>query len=283
MYSKKLLSIAITMCMAVISFAQLDTIHKMDGEMIPADVKEITETSIKFSYPNESLTNTLGKSSVYKIVFRSGREQVFASELNVAEVNGALDWEKVQISNIESEVTGLFKLANVGSKAVGVTVYASLAKLQERAYDKTKIATAMLGGNLAYIIQQNTEEAVQGNRYTSTKLPSVTVSANAYTSRKISKKMVKKGDYTVVGAYVLRTNEFTVNKFRFDEEVIKFDDNSLEEENGFVYLKKEFKTIKKVERYKIISSKDGQIILSGVFQTRAGRKTYYNIVLKLMA
>ena len=65
MYSKKLLSIAITMCMAVISFAQLDTIHKMDGEMIPADVKEITETSIKFSYPNESLTNTLGKSSVY--------------------------------------------------------------------------------------------------------------------------------------------------------------------------------------------------------------------------
>jgi hypothetical protein len=271
------------MLLGFASYGQLDTIYKMDGELIPSEVKEISEKSIKFSYPNESLTNTLGKSSVIKIVFRSGREQVFASELNVAEVNGCLDWAKVQLSNIESEVSGLFKLANVGSKAKGMTVHASLAKLQERAYDKTKIATAMLGGNLAYIIDKNTEEAVMGRGSSGAKMPSVTISANSYTSRKVSKKMVQEGDYTVVAAYVLRTNEFTLNKYRFDEEIVKFNGSNLFEENGFAYLKKEFKNIKKVEKYKIIASKDGQIVLSGVYQTRTGRKTYYNIILKILA
>ena len=83
MYSKKLLTFTFSIFFAAVSFAQLDTIHKMDGELIPADVKEITESSIKFLQINEALTNTVGKSSVEDCI-SSGREQVFASELNVA-------------------------------------------------------------------------------------------------------------------------------------------------------------------------------------------------------
>ena len=67
----------------------------------------------------------------------------------------SLDWEKVQLSNIESE-GWTFKLAT-GFKSKRWDQYASLLNYK-KAFDN-KIAT-MLGENLAYIIDKNTEEAV---------------------------------------------------------------------------------------------------------------------------
>ena len=48
------------------SFAQYDTIFSSSGK-IAASIKEIGESSIKYTYPNEDLLNNMNKNVIRKI------------------------------------------------------------------------------------------------------------------------------------------------------------------------------------------------------------------------
>lgn len=67
-----------------ISFAQqndkADVIVKLNGEEIKVKVTEVTETEVKFNYIGESVVYSLKKSEISKIVFASGRTEVFAKQ-----------------------------------------------------------------------------------------------------------------------------------------------------------------------------------------------------------
>jgi hypothetical protein len=260
-------------------FSQSDTIFKMNGEKLPVNVSEITDEVIKFTYPGESITNSIGISSVSNIHFKSGRKQEFSSTLNVKIVKSCLEWENVQISKIESEVKGLSKIDLVGAKAKGVTTMSSLAKLQDRAFNKIKIETAMLGGNVAYIIEQNTEESVSGGQYGGSKAPGVTISALAYTSKKVFFNEISFGTYTLSDINELEANAYELSKVTLTPDPITINQENIFSENDFQKIKLNIKQIKDVEEYTIIYASPSELVLSGIKSTSQGKKTYYNLIL----
>jgi len=255
-----------------------DTIFKMNGETLPVNVTEINESTIKFTYPGEVFSNSIGKNSVLKIKFSSGRTQEFAPALNLINVKSCLDWENVQISNIESEINGLMKNDNIGAKAKGNTTMSSLGKLQTRTYNKLKIETAMLGGNVCYIINQNTEEAISG--YYTSKAPSVTLSAVCYTSKKVYKREINYGEYNLKQIYVLQVNSYNIAPLSIKNESLTITDEMIFLENDFPKLKFNSKNIDNVDQYTIIFASQSEVILSGVYTSKKGKKTYYNMFLE---
>lgn len=255
----------------------VDTIFKMNGDILPVKITEINESNIKFIYPGEEFTNSIGKNSVLKIKFKSGRIQEFAPALNLVNVKSCLDWENVQISNIETEVSGLMKIDNIGAKAKGNTTMSSLGKLQSRAYNKIKMETAMLGGNVCYIINQNTEEAITG--YTS-KVPSVTISAISYTLKKVYMREINYGIYNVKDVYVLQVNRYNIDPLYHKTESFNITSNMIYLENNFPKLKLNSRNIEKVNEFTIIYASQNELILSGVYTSRRGKKTYYNMFLE---
>jgi len=63
-------------------FAQMDTVFS-NGKKIPCTVKEITPDAIKYSYSGEELVNSIYKSTVQKIIFKSGRIQTFSESVHI--------------------------------------------------------------------------------------------------------------------------------------------------------------------------------------------------------
>lgn len=57
--------------------ASADIITKTSGAKIEAEVKEVTDDQIKFTYTGESVVYTLNRSEVKKIQFKSGRTETF--------------------------------------------------------------------------------------------------------------------------------------------------------------------------------------------------------------
>jgi len=275
---KKILLFSILLLSIECYTQTVDTIFKMNGEILPVNVTEISESTIKFTYPEEGFSNSIGKNSVLKIKFSSGRIQEFAPALNLINVNSCLDWENVQISNIESEVRGLMKIDNIGAKAKGNTTMSSLGKLQSRTYNKVKIETAMLGGNVCYIINQNTEEAVSG--FYSSKVPSVTISAVCYTSKKVYKYEINYGKYSVKKIYVLQVNRYNIDTIYHKTESFNITNEMIFLENNFPKLNLNSKNIDKVNEFTIIFASQSEIILSCVYTSRKGKKTYYNMFLE---
>lgn len=264
-------------CVSLNALGQSDTIFKTNGEIIPVEVTGVNESTIDFVYPGESFSNSVSKSSVLKIHFKSGRKQEFASTLNVLSIKSCLEWENVQISKIESEVKGLFKIGNVGAKAKGATTMSSLAKLQDRAYNKIKIETAMLGGNVVFLIEQNTEEAVYGGEYSSSKTPGVTLAGLAYTSKKTMANEIKEGSYTQTRGVVLKANSYNIEDISISGQKLSITKESLFQENGFQKINFTSNSIKKVSEFQIIYADEKEIILSAVYSTKQGKKTYYNL------
>lgn len=260
--------------------AQMDTIFKLDGEVLTVNINEVNEKSVRFLYPGENINHSISNNTISRIHYRSGRRQDFASNLNLSRVKGCRDWEKVQISRLESEIIGLQKVDMIGAKAKGATTLSSLAKLQDRAYNKIKIETAMLGGNVAYILEQNTEEAVFGGENSPSKTPGVTLSGLAYTSRKVKDTEISEGRYNITAVYMLQANEMEIEQKQVREESIELSKAQIKNQNGFQKINLHVAQVKQVRDYTIIYADDSELVLSGVYSSRQGKKRYYNIYLK---
>lgn len=260
-------------------YGQLDTIFKANGEILPIQIREISESNVKYSYPNESFSISLNKEEISKIHFASGRMQTFSSKFNYEEVHSCLDWKKVQISNIESEIAGLQKISLVGAKAKGMTTLSSTVKLQDRAYKKLKIIAAMQGANVIYVIEQNVEEAIYGGENAPSKTPGVTISGNCYTSHKIHLNEVHSGQYRLLAMYRLQANAYEHEHVITPPETVQIKREHVKTENGSLSLMMNSPAVPKVKNYKIIHADEKHIILSGIHTSKQGKKTYYNLIL----
>src|ERR1700743_866482 len=163
------------------SYAQTDTII-INNQKIACSVKEITPDAVKYSYPNEDLINTVYKNTVQKIIFKSGRIQIFAEATSYKSINSVNDYNNVTITSVESEVRGLFKIADVSSKAKGTTVYSNQERVKDRAYRKMKIQAAMFGANVVYLTNQRTEGNKYGTYYTSGSTAETNLTGIAYSN-----------------------------------------------------------------------------------------------------
>jgi len=124
-----------------------DTIFQLNNELIICRIISVNEFEITFSYPKESLTNTLSKKVLREIHFSSGRVQKL-SEL--IDIKGEADWEKVQITNIQSDIIGLIKKESITAVSTG-TMFDDDASIKERAEKKIKKEAAKLKCHLVFI------------------------------------------------------------------------------------------------------------------------------------
>lgn len=178
--SMKFILILIVSILWLNAFGQVDTIY-LNNQKIAANVKEVTPDAIKFTYPNEDVLNSIYKNSIKKIIFKSGRVQTFTEINSLKNVKSVNDWQNVSISYSEKEILGLYKLADVSSKAKGGTTVDNADKIKDRAIKKLKIQAAMNGGNIVFLTQIDSRaaEAVGGG---SIKKASTSLSAIAYSN-----------------------------------------------------------------------------------------------------
>lgn len=252
----------VILLIALCANSQTDTIYS-NHEKIPCSVKEITPDAVKFCYPGEDMINTVYKNAIQKIVFKSGREQVFAEATSFKSVNSVEDFDNVTLTQVESEVKGLFKLGDVGSKAKGTTSLSNQERVKERAYRKMKIVAAMMGANAVYLTFVRSD----GNRSTGGYVDShgnyIATSTSAETSLSGVAYTNHLPNYTgFVNLKGNRTNFQSVSEIRLEssgsdmsktDKSRKFQVNQVKNENGLIMLTGELQGERKIENFRVVS------------------------------
>ena len=174
-------------------FAQekLDSIFTT-SEILVVNVKEVTEESVKYSYPDEDILNTLSLDKVSKIVFKSGRTQNFSNDGLFAKVRNGMDWEHVTVIQNDRELKGLIQLDQVNAKAKAATGWGSVGKMENRAKRKLLIETAMNGGNVVFLTQQSSSTRSQNS--TSSSVMGGVAYGSSVPNYSLVKEMVEKVD-----------------------------------------------------------------------------------------
>ncbi len=140
---------------SIIAYSQ-DIIVTHKGETIKCKVTEVADKSIKFKYAGEELVNSLSKNVVRDITFENGRVQHISDKIVI---NGEDDWEKVQITNLESDVEGLTKYGELDAKKNGGSIYSNVGKLQKKAIDKLKKQAASNGCHIILMLSTTGNKA----------------------------------------------------------------------------------------------------------------------------
>jgi hypothetical protein len=249
---KSYLSILSLLIVPFFSFSQYDTIYSTTGKVV-GSVKEIGENSVKFSYINEDLINNINKNVIKKIVFKSGRTQIFSNLTGYKTIKSGLDYENVSISLVFDEVKGLYKIGEAGAKAKGTTELSSIEKVKERAIKKMKITAAMQGANVIYQSQIVTtdnipsEVAANGQITKSAQPTQTTVSGVAYSSELPSFDDFKQAIgnrklFSVINIYEFENVYNILDPFNMNTDIKEksvsrsMELNTVTEESGLIYV-----------------------------------------------
>lgn len=227
---------------ALVCRAQVDTIVSNNAK-IACVVKEITPDAVKYTYPNEDLLNSVYKTTVQKIIFKSGRVQTFAEATSYKAINGVMDFDKVTVTVVEGEVKGLYKLTDVSSKAKGTTVFSSQERVKDRAYRKLKIQAAMFGANIVYLTNQRTEGNKYGGYFQSGSSAETNLTGVGYSNilpdyDKFKQLIGTKTDFTTVRKYELGASDTDVSQ---DGLEVPFTISNVSVENGIVLITAQLK------------------------------------------
>ena len=271
----------VTLCLLIVTycfkaFSQVDTIY-MNSEKIPCSVKEVTPEAIKFAYIGEDIINSVYKTTVQKIVFKSGRIQTFAELTSYKTVKSADDFDNVTLTQVESEIRGLFKLGDVSSKAKGATVLSSMVKVKERATRKMKIEAAMMGANIVYLTQNLTSGNQVGTKYQAGNSTETNLSGVAYSNHlpdygELVKLIGDRKQFSTLERYKLSGSytDFEKDNFEKDMELVQ-----LNNENGLIMINAKITGVDNTS-FRIINFTKEQFII----MYKEGQKIY-NYTIKL--
>jgi hypothetical protein len=235
-------------------FGQTDTIFS-NSEKIVCSVKEITSDAVKYSFPDEDLINSIYKNVIQKIVFKNGRVQTFAEATSFKKINGVDDFENVTITQVESEIKGLFKIGDVSSKAKGTTTLSNQERVKERAYRKLKIVAAMMGANIIYLTNQRTEGNKMGGYYQSGSSAETNLSGVAYTNQLPNFNDFKlligeKRNFSTTEQAKMWSSASEMTKTVFQKSFII---NSITNENGIIMINGDLQEESRYKNFRVVS------------------------------
>ena len=268
---------SIAVVLTTFCFGQTDTIFS-NNEKIPCFVKEITPDAVKYSFPGEDLITTVYKNSVQKIVFKSGRVQTFAEATSFKKVANVDDYENVTITQVESEVKGLFKVGDVSSKAKGATTLSNQERVKERAYRKLKIQAAMQGANIIYLTNQRTEGNKQGGYYQAGSTAETNLSGVAYTTllpnfKDFENLIMEKRIFTAIQKSKLWSSASDMSQSDIQ---MSFNIISITNENGLIMLEGQLEGVSNYSKFRVVSFSNDSF---NIFYE--DKSTAYNIKIKL--
>jgi hypothetical protein len=167
---KKTILIPLLLLVSLVYSQDLIILHK--GESIKCNVAEVTETAIKYKYDGEQAINSISKNAVGEIKFTSGRVQKITDKITV---NSEADWERVQITQAESEIEGLVRKKELIAKANSGTAFSKSTKVEQRAIEKLKREAAANGCHII-LIGKSSDRSNWAGQHVSTKVSGVAYS-----------------------------------------------------------------------------------------------------------
>ncbi|GMQ29307.1 hypothetical protein [Algoriphagus confluentis] len=243
-----------------------DILYFLDGQK-EVKIKEVGLTSIKYTYPNEETVYTISKHQVEKIVFGSGREEVFESPIK--EVTGLSDFKKVFITYNPEDIAGLQSKGHLFSKATGVTTLSSINEVNNRALNKLKMEASMIGANVVFV--GNTFQ--RGNQYggenqagnsTQTSFSGMGYSTNEINTEAV-KSLIESRTFHHYQTHKLNRNSWSpdriiATKYGPDRKPLMFKLDSVIERDGELFIKtKEIPS--KTKELKVIHADDEKLVL----------------------
>lgn len=248
----------------ICALAQVDTIYS-SGKQIPCTIVEVGADVVKFTYPNETLQNSLYVNSIRKIIFRSGRVQEFAKQSSYRTIKSPADWENVSLSSLESEVLGLHKLGEVSSKAVGTTEFANQERVKMRAIRKLKMDAAMMGANIIYIINMRSDGNKVDWMWGASSAAETSLTGIGYTNTPINDNEVKNFFGRHAGANMVATTKFTLKKgdpdMRIETDLdLPFKFSDVINESGTVFIEGSIPRVRNA-RFQVVFLSDKDICL----------------------
>jgi hypothetical protein len=144
---KVLLTLTIAF-ISIFAYSQ-DKIYTHKGDSIVCKVTEMGEKTIKYKYEGEELTNSITKNLVSQVKFANGRTQKVSDKVIVS---SELDWEKVVITNVESDVEGLTRVGEMMAKASSGWSTTNQGKMEKKAMDKLKKDAAAQGCHIVLLL-----------------------------------------------------------------------------------------------------------------------------------
>lgn len=268
---------SIAVVFTTLCFGQSDTIFS-NNEKIPCSVKEVTPDAVKYSFPREDLTTTIYKNAVQKIVFKSGRVQTFAESTSYKKVANVMDYENVTVTQVESEVRGLFKVGDVSSKSKGGTTMSNQERVKERAYRKLKIQAAMQGANIIYLTNMRTEGNKAGGYYQAGSAAETNLTGVAYTTqlpsyKDFEKLISEKKNFTAILESKLWGSASDVSQIGIQT---NFYITNMTNENGLIMLEGQLADVSKYSKFRVVSFSNDSF---SIFYE--DKSTAYNIKIQL--
>jgi len=239
---------------------------------IVCKVIEVGSEDIKFSYPNETLSNSINKNRIVKIKFSSGREEVFVERASFNEVNGWEDWGKVSVTHINNEVEGLYRINDVSSKVKGGSTLSNMNKLKNKALRKIKIRAAMNGANMIYLIDNHTESAKHNVWTGGSSTAEVLLTGVAYSNKIPTEndlKSVLENEYQLIQIIKMPFNKKTPTIVKGSHEVVEL--KNYTKEGIFMFIR--FND----EQYRIANILEDSIVL-----LKEGKRRTFNYLFKKM-
>lgn len=250
---KNLFSFSALLALSLNVIAQTDTLYT-NNQKLSCTIKEVTEGAVKYTYPNEDLVNTVYKNSVQKIVFKSGRVQVFTEASSFKVVSSVPEFDKVTVTAVENEVKGLYKIGDVSSKAKGTTGFSNQERVKDRAYRKLKIQAAMMGANIVYLTNQRTEGNKFGGYFQAgssaeTNLTGVSYSNVVPDVANFKKLLNARTDFVAYEEYRLGGSS---SDYSYKESAGKFSLSNVHDDNGIITIEGELEGLNKVNQFRLV-------------------------------
>ncbi len=145
----KKLIFTLTLVMLCILANSQDRILTHKGDTIICKVTEIGDKTVKYKYEGEDLTNSISKNLIAEVKFANGRIQKVTEKIIISSAD---DWEKVVITNVQSDVEGLIRVDEMMAKASSGWTFTNQGKMEKEAMDKLKKQAAARGCHIVLIL-----------------------------------------------------------------------------------------------------------------------------------
>lgn len=145
---KRIIIVTLLLSISWTGYSQ-DKIITHRGDTLQCKVTEVTDKGVKYKFDGEDLINNISKNLVQEIKFSTGRVQKMTDKITI---NGEEDWEKVQITNLESDVEGLSRKQELMAKASSGWSTTNQGKMEKKAMDKLKKEAAAIGCHMVLIL-----------------------------------------------------------------------------------------------------------------------------------
>lgn len=147
---KKIITLAI-FWLSVCEIYSQDLLVLRKGDTLDVTIIKIVPDLVEYKYQNEMVVNLIAKKQIHKIIFSSGRIEVFNEKKDQPIIKGKGDWEKVIITFDENDITGLTECGTI----VGKSDWGGIASIKggENAMREMKKEAAEIGASIILITE----------------------------------------------------------------------------------------------------------------------------------